>query len=686
MEPAQEASGQIDLAKIVLIGDEEDLLHPGYSSTLKHDGKRFPSVTHYAYSRILNQLQLHEEHLIDLLSTPPTGVVARALQLIEGNLPSGQDLTSLAPYIQNWRQAFLLEGFRIRSDQDENFKNNLKQTNDALLIVCDPKDPEMGIGMSDRAFLDFYKAGNYKMQDLSDWMLNEHIRPKAIGQNQVGFLLMYLRFEANEGERLKLLKNKEFTFQGLSTDLDDQPMKITSTSHIMCLSGILKPLSNYYKSTFEVKDKSYRSVEHYAFEKLLDGFGADETCIQKIRSVPQPADVRHVASKIIDELEIEEDEIKRKIGKLDRWRQTAMKHKVSKDIELQKLLLSTGNAFLVECNPYGDDVWTVNTNEYELQHLLTKPKYDIDLLADIMTGKKEAPPTLKHLGKNKTGILLMELRKKYHTAQYTPYPLISPPEVNIQRMGPSNNIVCFTPESIFHPFYPVKIIVNPDLTLPTPIHYVILYSCRFFGIKQSMEEEFMSYLDGSDAWYHFNQYINTEMNIPFDKIKSYFMMERHKLIKNSLALMFMQHPAILRVLLETEDALMVYCSRYSTIESELTSGLREKDFRKVFQESQSDVAELINIFLQSAALRPAYIGGNRLGFILMELRRSFTLGGCYPSQYDVLPMTMEAKLGTNSPMENYTCDRPFIPLKRINFLSTWPNPYILFFKNSEEVF
>ena len=112
----------------------------------------------------------------------------------------------------------------------------------------------------------------------------------------------------------------------------------------------MKPLSNYYKSTFEVKDKSYRSVEHYAFEKLLDGFGADETCIQKIRSVPQPADVRHVASKIIDELEIEEDEIKRKIGKLDRWRQTAMKHKVSKDIELQKLLLSTGNAFLVECN------------------------------------------------------------------------------------------------------------------------------------------------------------------------------------------------------------------------------------------------------------------------------------------------------------------------------------------------
>ena len=181
-------------------------------------------------------MQLHEEHLIDLLSTPPTGVVARALQLIEGNLPSGQDLTSLAPYIQNWRQAFLLEGFRIRSDQDENFKNNLKQTNDALLIVCDPKDPEMGIGMSDRAFLDFYKAGNYKMQDLSDWMLNEHVRPKAKGQNQEGFLLMYLRFESNEGERLKLLKNKEFTFQGLSTDLDDQPMKITSTSHIMCLS------------------------------------------------------------------------------------------------------------------------------------------------------------------------------------------------------------------------------------------------------------------------------------------------------------------------------------------------------------------------------------------------------------------------------------------------------------------
>lgn len=263
------------------------------------------------------------------------------------------------------------------------------------------------------------------------------------------------------------------------------------------------------------------------------------------------------------------------------------------------------------------------------------------------------------------------------TPQFIPYPNIAPPEVNIQRMGPSNNIICFTPESIFHPFYPVPIIVSPELTLPTPIHYVVLFSCRFLGLKQAIEEDLMSYLDGSDVWYNFNIYISNEVNLTSEKIKSYFMHERHRLIKVALAMMFVQHPAILRSLLETEDALLVYCSRYSTIESELTSGLRERDFRRLFQETQSDVQELISIFLKASASRPAFIGGNRLGFILMELRRSFTLAGCYPSQYEALPMTMEAKLGTNSPMENYTCDRPFVPMKRINFISIWPGYFLI---------
>uniref|UniRef100_A0A914YG53 Uncharacterized protein n=1 Tax=Panagrolaimus superbus TaxID=310955 RepID=A0A914YG53_9BILA len=176
---------------------------------------------------------------------------------------------------------------------------------------------------------------------------------------------------------------------------------------------------------------------------------------------------------------------------------------------------------------------------------------------------------------------------------------------------------------------------------------------RFLGLKPALEEELLNLSDGYEVWSRFNSFLQTETNIAFDKLKAYFMSERQKLIKVALALMFQQHRAVLRVLLETEDALLVYCARFSTIESELCCGLRERDFRRVFQESQSDVRELVEFFLKPQAYRPPYVGGNRLGLILMELRRQFILGGCYPSQYEILPMPIESKLGTDSPTENY---------------------------------
>ena len=98
--------------------------------------------------------------------------------------------------------------------------------------------------------------------------------------------------------------------------------------------------------------------------------------------------------------------------------------------------------------------------------------------------------------------------------------------------------------------------------------------------------------DGYECWSEFNSYLQTEINIPYEQLKKYFMEERQRLIKFSLTLMFQQHSAILRALLETEDALLVYCSRFSTIEAELSCGLRERDFRRVFQESHSDVKEV----------------------------------------------------------------------------------------------
>lgn len=40
----------------------------------------------------------------------------------------------------------------------------------------------------------------------------------------------------------------------------------------------------------------------------------------------------------------------------------------------------------------------------------------------------------------------------------------------------------------------------------------------------------------------------------------------------------------------------------------------------------------MDICLRPMALRPPYFGGNRLGFLLMELRREFILAGVFPHQ------------------------------------------------------
>lgn len=49
-------------------------------------------------------------------------------------------------------------------------------------------------------------------------------------------------------------------------------------------------------------------------------------------------------------------------------------------------------------------------------------------------------------------------------------------------------------------------------------------------------------------------------------------------------------------------------------------------------------AQLIELCNRPLAFRPAYLGGNRLGFILMELRREFMLRGVFPQTLPELPI------------------------------------------------
>lgn len=101
-----------------------------------------------------------------------------------------------------------------------------------------------------------------------------------------------------------------------------------------------------------------------------------------------------------------------------------MKHKVYHNEYLQQLLLSTGNAILID-SACGDALWTCGATEVELQRLLTKSYVTPEKLVSWMLGngaEGKTPKNVSHLYGNKSGLLLMELREKMavHTSSRIP--------------------------------------------------------------------------------------------------------------------------------------------------------------------------------------------------------------------------------------------------------------------------
>lgn len=190
-----------------------------------------------------------------------------------------------------------------------------------------------------------------------------------------------------------------------------------------------------------------------------------------------------MAAKIFEKYEVAEPQVESKMTKMDRWRQSAMKHKIMQNEYLQQLLLSTGDALIVDC--LGEflasgemclegetNEWLCSASETELQHLLTKDYITSSTLIDWMCGRGKVssgfalnsvqlPYSVSHLRGNKTGLLLMELRAKLAAGQGSTghrIPLIAPlTSTTILSSIVSPHMICFTPESCFHPLYPAEV-------------------------------------------------------------------------------------------------------------------------------------------------------------------------------------------------------------------------------------
>lgn len=80
---------------------------------------------------------------------------------------------------------------------------------------------------------------------------------------------------------------------------------------------------------------------------------------------------------------------------------------------------------------------------------------------------------------------------------------------------------------------------------------------------------------------------------------------------------------------------------------------------------------MIDLCLRPMAFRPPYLGGNRIGIMLMEIRRDFILKGVFPQRLLELPISVDAALGSDSPMENYVPHYTFDVLDEINYSAIW---------------
>jgi hypothetical protein len=71
------------------------------------------------------------------------------------------------------------------------------------------------------------------------------------------------------------------------------------------------------------------------------------------------------------------------------------------------------------------------------------------------------------------------------------------------------------------------------------------------------------------------------------------------------------------------------------------------------------------------AFRPAYVGGNRIGIMLMELRREYILQAVIPHYLPQLSMPVDSILGTDSPLESYVPHINYQIFDDTNFSALW---------------
>ena len=121
---------------------------------------------------------------------------------------------------------YIFSGLQLRFQSDETFERTLMSTGQSLLVVCDPRDTDFGIGMDEDTFSGWTKEGKIRPDTLYHWMLRPGSCPHlCIGKNKLGLLLMWLRSEALKNQILQIRIQMTYTVEGLT--VSDQIIALT---------------------------------------------------------------------------------------------------------------------------------------------------------------------------------------------------------------------------------------------------------------------------------------------------------------------------------------------------------------------------------------------------------------------------------------------------------------------------
>lgn len=317
---------------------------------------------------------------------------------------------------------------------------------------------------------------------------------------------------------------------------------------------------------------------------------------------------------------------------------------------LKRLLVATGDALLIETCPTTDFKaaieWTMCVSEGEIQRFLTSSPYNTgDLLRFILKPEKKFYRFFSStVGRNRAGLALMRLRREYRRANVELLHLPPPPPTGGEL--DETRLICFTDSSVFHPTY-----ISPFWTkegdLYTSVqHFIASEIAKKFGFSDSMKTQ-VANCDASeiDSW--LDWYIYQRFPDPERYLEWFWTGGRDEMLKVGSRLKFEKHPDLLRALLETGNSLLVYCrGRFQSEDTEWSIGTTEHDLKLWMQECRCDCRTLLKWCLSPLERRPAFLGGNRLGALLMELRREFRLRGFQAHTLPKLSVSVEIVLGT----------------------------------------